>query len=171
MAKTIIINNLKINNMTEINQQTNELAGRGSRLGAVMIDSVIIIPALIGIAMITGFWDEIFPRMANGIPLSIKENLIMFLVGQSVFLIINGSFLANYGQTVGKKLMKIKIVDMEENNLGLIKLYSLRYLAFSLFSQIPVAGGLIGLLNILFVFGKERRCLHDRLAGTQVIKA
>lgn len=171
MVKTIIINNLKKNKMTEINQQTNELAGRGSRLGAVIIDSIIIIPALIGIAMITGFWDEIFPRLANGIPLSLKENLIMFLVGQSVFLMLNGSFLANYGQTIGKKLMKIKIVDMEGNNLGLIKLYSLRYLAFSLFSQIPVAGGLISLLNILFVFGKERRCLHDRLAGTQVIKA
>jgi uncharacterized RDD family membrane protein YckC len=109
--------------------------------------------------------------LANGIPLSLKENLIMFLVGQSVFLMLNGSFLANYGQTIGKKLMKIKIVDMEGNNLGLIKLYSLRYLSFSLFSQIPVAGGLISLLNILFVFGKERRCLHDRLAGTQVIKA
>jgi uncharacterized RDD family membrane protein YckC len=171
LVKTIIINNLKKNKMTEINQQTNELAGRGSRLGAVIIDSIIIIPALIGIAMITGFWDEIFPRLANGIPLSLKENLIMFLVGQSVFLMLNGSFLANYGQTIGKKLMKIKIVDMEGNNLGLIKLYSLRYLAFSLFSQIPVAGGLISLLNILFVFGKERRCLHDRLAGTQVIKA
>lgn len=171
MVKTIIINNLKKNKMTEINQQTNELAGRGSRLGAVIIDSIIIIPALIGIAMITGFWDAIFPRLANGIPLSLKENLIMFLVGQSVFLMLNGSFLANYGQTIGKKLMKIKIVDMEGNNLGLIKLYSLRYLSFSLFSQIPVAGGLISLLNILFVFGKERRCLHDRLASTQVIKA
>ena len=171
MVKTIIINNLKKNKMTEINQQTNKLAGRGSRLGAVIIDLIIIIPAIIGIAMITGFWDEIFPRLANGIPLSLKENLIMFLVGQSVFLMLNGSFLANYGQTIGKKLMKIKIVDMEGNNLGLIKLYSLRYLAFSLFSQIPVAGGLISLLNILFVFGKERRCLHDRLAGTQVIKA
>jgi uncharacterized RDD family membrane protein YckC len=157
--------------MTEINQKTNELAGRGSRLGAVIIDSVIIIPTFIGIAMITGFWDEIMPRMASGIPLSLKENLIMFLVGQSIFLILNGSFLANYGQTIGKRVMKIKIVDMEGNNLGLIKLYSLRYLTFSLFSQIPVAGGLISLVNILFIFGKERKCLHDRLAGTQVIQA
>ena len=157
--------------MTEINQKTNELAGRGSRLGAVIIDSIILIPTLIGIAMITGFWDEIMPRMASGIPLSLKENLIMFLVGQSIFLILNGSFLANYGQTIGKRVMKIKIVDMEGNNLGLIKLYSLRYLTFSLFSQIPVAGGLISLVNSLFIFGKERKCLHDRLAGTQVIQA
>ena len=157
--------------MTDINQKTNELAGRGSRLGAVIIDSVIIIPTFIGIAMITGFWDEIMPRMASGIPLSLKENLIMFLVGQSIFLILNGSFLANYGQTIGKRVMKIKIVDMEGNNLGLIKLYSLRYLTFSLFSQIPVAGGLISLVNVLFIFGKERRCLHDRLAGTQVLQA
>jgi uncharacterized RDD family membrane protein YckC len=157
--------------MTEINQKTNELAGRGSRLGAVIIDSIIIIPTFIGIAMITGFWDEIMPRMASGIPLSLKENLIMFLVGQSIFLILNGSFLANYGQTIGKRIMKVKIVDMEGKQVGFLKLYSLRYLVFSLISQIPVAGGLLSLLNILFIFGKERRCLHDRITGTKVMAA
>lgn len=151
-------------------EQINELAGRGARLGAVIIDSLIIFPILIGIAMITGFWDEFLPRMASGIPLAPKENLIIFLVGQSTFLILNGSFLANYGQTIGKRIMKIKIVDMAGNNLGIIKLYSLRYLVFSLISQIPVAGGLISLINVLFIFGNHKRCLHDRLAGTQVIK-
>ena len=63
-------------------EQINELAGRGARLGAVIIDSLIIFPILIGIAMITGFWDEFLPRMASGIPLAPKENLIIFLVGQ-----------------------------------------------------------------------------------------
>lgn len=164
--------NIKFNpSKNRMTEQTNELAGRGARLGAVIIDSLIIFPILIGIAMLTGFWDEFIPKMASGIPLSLNENVIIFLVGQSLFLLLNGFLLANHGQTIGKKIMNIKIVDMKGNQVGLIKLYSLRYLSFSFISQIPLAGGLISLLNVLFIFGNQRRCLHDQLASTQVIKA
>ena len=111
------------------------------------------------------------PRLANGIPLSMEENIVTFLVGQTLFLILNGVFLNNNGQTIGKKIMNIKIVSMERNQVGIIKLYTLRYLVFSFVNQIPTVGSLINLVNILFIFGKERRCLHDRIAGTCVIKA
>ena len=154
------------NNMTE---QTTTLAGRGSRVGAVLIDLIILIPLLIGIAKVTGFWDNLITSAANGIPLSLSAKLIAFLVGQSLFLLLNGVFLANHGQTIGKKIMKVKIVDMEGKQVGFLKLYSLRYLAFSLISQIPVAGGLLSLINVFFIFGKPRRCLHDFLTGTQVV--
>ena len=154
------------NNMTE---QTTTLAGRGSRVGAVLIDSIILIPLLIGIAMVTGFWDHLISSAANGIPLSFNAKLIAFLVGQSLFLLLNGVFLANHGQTIGKRIMKVQIVDMEGKQVGFLKLYSLRYLAFSLITQIPVAGGLLALVNVLFIFGKPRRCLHDFLTGTQVV--
>jgi hypothetical protein len=36
-------------------------------------------------------------------------------------------------------------------------------------AQIPMIGAVVALANILFIFGKEQRCLHDRLAGTKVI--
>ncbi len=152
-------------------EENNDLAGRGARLGAVIIDALIIFPILFGIAKATGFWDTMLPRLANGIPLSMEENIVAFLVGQTLFLILNGSLLANHGQTIGKRIMKVKIVDMEGKQVGFLKLYSLRYLVFSLISQIPVAGGLLSLLNVLFIFGKERRCLHDRITGTKVVAA
>jgi len=152
-------------------EENNDLAGRGARLGAVIIDALIIFPILFGIAKATGFWDTMLPRLANGIPLSMEENIVAFLVGQTLFLILNGSLLANHGQTIGKRIMKVKIVVMEGKQVGFLKLYSLRYLVFSLISQIPVAGGLLSLLNVLFIFGKERRCLHDRITGTKVVAA
>ena len=65
--------------------------------------------------------------------------------------------------------MKIKIVDLQGDQVGISKLYFLRYLFFSLVSQVPQVGGLIGLVDVLFIFGKERRCLHDLLAGTRVV--
>ena len=149
--------------------QANVPTGRGSRLGAVIIDSIIIVPILIGIGIVIGFWNQFIPRAMNGIPLSLNEKLIIFLVGQSLFLILNGTFLANHGQTIGKRIMKVKIVDLKGKYVGILKLHSLRYLVYSLVSQIPVAGGLLSLINFLFIFGKERRCLHDILAGTKVV--
>jgi len=151
--------------------QANVPAERGSRLGAVIIDSIIIVPILIGIGIVIGFWNQFIPRAMNGIPLSLNEKLIIFLVGQSLFLILNGTFLANHGQTIGKRIMKVKIVDLDGQHVGILKLYSLRYLVFSLVSQIPVAGGLLSLVNVLSIFGKERKCLHDILAGTKVVAA
>lgn len=39
----------------------------------------------------------------------------------------------------------------------------------NIFVYIPVIGQYISILNYLFVFRKNRRCLHDLIAGTQVI--
>ncbi len=41
-------------------------------------------------------------------------------------------------------------------------------LPLSLCAHIPMVGPLINLVNPLFIFGKERRCLHDYIAKTQV---
>jgi uncharacterized RDD family membrane protein YckC len=152
-------------------EENNDLASRGARLGAVIFDVLIIFPILFGIAKATGFWDTIFPRLANGIPLSIEENIVAFLVGQTLFLVLNGAFLIKNGQTIGKKIMNVKIVSMQRKQVGIVKLYTLRYLVFSFAYQIPAVGPLINLINVLFIFGKERRCIHDRIAGTFVIKA
>ena len=37
------------------------------------------------------------------------------------------------------------------------------------FKLVSLLGLLAGTVNILFIFGKQRRCLHDRLAGTKVV--
>ena len=153
-----------------MSEENNELATRGMRLFAVIIDALIIVPIMFLIAKTTGFWEQIMPRLASGLPLTMQELIIMFVVGQSLFLILNGSLLAKHGQTIGKKIVGVKIVDTQQKSVGLLKLYFLRYLTFSFISQIQLIGSLINLINILFIFGKEKRCLHDRIAGTVVIK-
>jgi uncharacterized RDD family membrane protein YckC len=153
--------------MTEDN---NDLASRGSRLVAVIIDGIIAVPILIVIAKVTGFWDRIIPRLASGTQLTFEEITIIFCVGQCLFLILNGYFLSKDGQTIGKRIIGIKIVSIQRENVGLMKIYFLRYLITSIISQIPVIRSFFNLINILFIFGKERRCLHDRIAGTVVVK-
>jgi len=92
------------------------------------------------------------------------------LASIGIFLLINGYWLATKGQTVGKKLAGIKIVSTENTLVPFGSLIGRRYLLFWIASMIPY-GNIIGLINVLFIFRKSRRCLHDDLAGTMVVQA
>ena len=50
-------------------------------------------------------------------------------------------------------------------------LLGLRYMPWHLGSNLPFIGWLLGLVNILMIFRADRRCGHDLIAGTQVVKA
>ena len=67
--------------MTEENK---DLAGRFARFCAAMIDGVILMVLLFAIAKITGFWEQIMPRLAQNIPLTMEESIIAFVVGQAL---------------------------------------------------------------------------------------
>jgi uncharacterized RDD family membrane protein YckC len=45
-----------------------------------------------------------------------------------------------------------------------------RYLPISVVSVIPVVGPLLTLIDILFIFRSDRRCVHDLIADTQVLE-
>ena len=79
--------------------------------------------------------------------------------------------LSNYGQTVGKKVLDIKIVGMDGNKLEFLPLIGLRYAPLWIASYVPVVGGILAIVNILFIFRKDRRCIHDHIAGTQVVES
>ena len=40
----------------------------------------------------------------------------------------------------------------------------------SLAGLVPVLGPLASFVDILFIFGASRRCVHDLIAGTQVVR-
>jgi len=87
-----------------------------------------------------------------------------------VFLLLNGYLLAKYGQTVGKKLVGTRIVShVDERILPLGRVFGLRYLPLSIIAQIPVVGGFVGIIDGLFIFRKDKRCIHDLIAGTKVV--
>ncbi|HEY2572923.1 MAG TPA: RDD family protein, partial [Verrucomicrobiaceae bacterium] len=94
-----------------------------------------------------------------------------FLLTELVFLILNGFLLFRKGQTIGKLAMGTKIVGLEGNIPDFGRIYMLRYFLIRLVRQIPILGGLFGLVDALVIFGKDRRCLHDYIAGTRVIVA
>ncbi len=150
--------------MTEI--QT-KLASRWKRLGGAMLDGVISMVIIVPLILVTG----VLQRAFSGEGMTIGQQAAFFVVGWVVFLILNGYLLANRCQTIGKVAVRTKIVDLQGNIPSFGKLLLLRYLVLGLVAQIPIAGSLVGLVNALFIFGKERRCLHDYMAGTRVVEA
>jgi len=87
------------------------------------------------------------------------------------YLVLNGYLLHKRGQTIGKWALGIKIVSLHnEKILPLWKVFFVRYVPQVLVAMIPLAGSILILINDLFIFRKNKRCVHDYIAGTKVIR-
>ncbi len=87
-----------------------------------------------------------------------------------LFLLLHGYLLAKYGQTIGKKLVGIRIVTVNNTPVAFPHLILKRYVPMWLLLMVPVVGGYLNLINILLIFHSDRRCGHDLIAGTKVIR-
>lgn len=153
--------------MNEITANPANLASLWARLGGAMIDGVISAAIILPIMMTT----DILPRPSTEQGMTMEVQATYFIFGMVVFLALNGYLLLKRGQTIGKVVVKTKIVDLDGNLPKFGKLILRRYLILGLVAQIPILGGIAGIVNALFIFGKERRCVHDHLAGTRVVEA
>lgn len=139
-----------------------ELAGRGIRLGAAIIDSLIAIALLVPAVVYFGLLGE-------GGEMSFGANISLMIVSLVVFLAIHGYFLKTNGQTIGKKIVGIRIVGLDNELRPLPDLLLKRYLPLYAVGIIPVVGSFLPLVDVLFIFRDDRRCVHDLIAGTKVV--
>jgi len=93
------------------------------------------------------------------IPLVVLSSLPTLLIFGQWFL------LATSGQTIGKKLLMIRIVSTNGKLPGFLQAVVLRNWLRVVFSFVPF----FGLIDALFIFSDSRRCLHDYLASTRVV--
>ena len=154
--------------MNELEEITSEdtalLANRWQRLWAALIDALIMMAVTIPAMYFTGGFDLV----EEGREPSLIYGLMIAVVGVVFFVLINGKLLMSHGQTIGKQVLNIKIVDMEDN-LPTQNHFIKRYAMFFGLGQVPVAGPWLSLINILIIFGKEKRCGHDYFAETKVV--
>lgn len=141
------------------------LASRGARLGAVLIDTLLIALVTVPIA----FFDGTISAAQQGIQPTLGQQLISLLIGLVAFVLIHGYLLKNYGQTVGKRLLNIAIVDLQGNVPSFVPMVAKRYVLLWVVASIPLVGALIALADCLSIFRGDRRCLHDLVAATRVV--
>jgi uncharacterized RDD family membrane protein YckC len=136
-----------------------ELAGRGKRLRAYLIDTSFYLIAIFPIIILV----QQDPKAEPAAEIMIIAILIIALT------ITNLVLLHRYGQTIGKRMLSIKIVRTDYSRAGLMRIIFMRALPIGLLSNVPGIGGVIAILDPLFIFQDSRRCIHDHIAGTIVI--
>jgi uncharacterized RDD family membrane protein YckC len=144
------------------------LATRGDRFLGSFVDGMIGIGIALPVWGILYFLGVIHSVEEMG-RIGISYGIGIGLVHYAVFMAIQWNFLKSTGQTIGKRMAKTRIAKMDGSKPDIRDLALKRYGFVSLISMIPVAGAILAWVDILLIFKKDRRCLHDLVAGTQVL--
>jgi uncharacterized RDD family membrane protein YckC len=145
---------------------TEILATRGARLGAAIIDAIAVLLVNGVVLWATGLFEDLM-RTPDDFGLVATATTLGFFV----WLVIQISFLRD-GQTLGKRLVGLRMVDYATGGpVPLGRLLLLRYLPLQFVGVIPILGRIIPIVDVLFIFGAEQRCVHDLMAGTKVVQA
>lgn len=150
---------------TSMNDADAVLADRSTRLVAAILDGLILMVLFLPIVYITGLMDFRNPRT------DLASSVIISLVGVGVYLLINGKLLLSRGQTLGKKIMNIKVIDESTKQVPSAgDIIGKRYLIFYIIGQIPFLS-IVNIIDALMIFRSSKKCLHDDFANTIVVKA
>ena len=143
-----------------VSNTASTLAGRGERLGAAILDFLIMCACLIPAFIASSVFGS------EGLAMLL---LSLFILG---LIIAQATFLTKKGQSLGKMIVGIRIVKISDNSLpGFAKTVLLRYMLPGFLSGIPYIGFVFWITNMLFIFRNDRRCIHDFIAETKVIVA
>ena len=149
-------------------------AGRAQRLLAILIDSMVIgVPAMFLAIALPAYQAYVEraggqPAISNGALIGAMAVFGIFVIGYVAYQFY---WIWKNGQTLGKKIMKIKIVRVDGSRASFPRIFFLRAMLPGVFGVIPVLGILFSLTDALFIFGEPQRCVHDYLADTIVVNA
>ena len=144
-----------------VSKVAGEKATRSDRLVAAIVDGVLGVVCFIPVFILVGFDNLSQPTLT----------LSAGLLGYGILstLVLHGYFMYQRAQTIVKSLMSIRIENLDGTQASFTTIYFKRMLCMQLLSLVPSVGQFIaGFVNPLFIFGKDKRCLHDHLAGTKV---
>ncbi|WP_395716986.1 RDD family protein [Prosthecobacter sp.] len=146
-----------------------KLASRGARLGAAIIDTLIVmfaiaVPVVIGV-MLMGQAEK---SGGDDVPVAAISFFVLAGVVMLGLLVWNAVWLTKYGQTIAKRMLKIRVVSFPDGqNAGFVKAFLLRAVVNAIINQfVP----LYGIVDACFIFREDQRCLHDLIADTTVVE-
>ena len=140
----------------EVDAFGRPLAGWGQRLGALVIDELFI------------FIVTFCAVYTLGVRRSLAGGMISLAMAGAYYAVLNGS---EMGQTFGKRAMGIQVRDAggSGGTIGAQRA-ALRYVTVGLFRIVPFFG-LFTLLDGLWpLWDPRRQALHDKIAGSVVVR-
>jgi uncharacterized RDD family membrane protein YckC len=144
-------------------------ADRGARLAASILDGIIFVLMVYLPLIFTAIAGRTEADVsASGVGDAIALAAIgLTVIGLVAWLWLTIKYVQQNGQTIAKKMLSIKVVRSDGSRASLGRIFWLRNVVNGALSIIP----LYGLIDVLFIFGDTRQCLHDKIADTIVVKA
>ena len=162
-----------------------ELADRGTRLAAVTLDGLVISIPLVPM-MGVGLYLAI--RMQTAVGERVEQNSVLATLGDSegvLLLAIAAAvgflgalgiaiyqwiLISRTGQSLGKKWTGIRIERTDGSQVTFGNGVVLRNWVPKVMGAFPYLGMIFHLVDCLYIFREDRRCLHDHIAGTRVVR-
>jgi uncharacterized RDD family membrane protein YckC len=143
--------------------QAEHAVGAGQRLGAATVDAALLGALAAGIVSATLRWTDLSWSQLQVLPLVPVAAFVLLVVTGYLFM-----FTAASGQTAGKMLMRIRVVDAGHNGTGQDRV-SVRQALYR--GALTVPSVLLLGAGFLPALGGDGRALHDRLTQTRVVRA
>jgi uncharacterized RDD family membrane protein YckC len=147
--------------------QAQRLASPWRRLGAALLDSIILMVIFMPLMWVGGYFARSMERAAKGQSWDM-EQLLWSAVGFGIMIAINWNHLGR-GQTIGKGVMQLRIVRKDGASADRQLIILKRLLPIQLIALVPYLGGLFALVDSLCIFRAQHNTLHDDIAATKVI--
>ena len=143
------------------------LAGRGRRFAATLIDVVLVPVVAVLLMLVTGVLEHAADWTAEAMPY-----LRMVLLGLASYVLLNLYLLWARGQTVGKAALGIVVVDAKSGARVPVWRLFFRGLFFPTLYLIVLLPfiALIPVIDQALIFRKDRRCVHDWVCATRVVR-
>jgi uncharacterized RDD family membrane protein YckC len=142
------------------------LATRWQRFAATLVDNLVTAAVAIPLFIFMNLLGNTDHPDQDSFLLTV----IQVLVGIVAYMVLNGWLLATRAQTIGKRLLGTRIVTLDGRPASLDVIVLRRLAPLWVLSAIPVVSA-FGLVDVLFIFREDHRCIHDHLAGTMVVRA
>jgi uncharacterized RDD family membrane protein YckC len=162
----------------------DQLAAREARIGAALLNALVYFLGMIpGLKMMHAEMLRQNPDLARGAfvrvadldLVALREGLVYAWVGLLVVMFIQFLLLGFRGQNLGKLAVRARVVRASDGApAGFVRAGLLRFILpvtlFFFLNQYFLLGFVFLFVDLCFMFGAERRCLHDLIAGTKVAK-
>jgi RDD family len=172
-----------------------ELAERGARLLATATDELILLG--ISLPMLFGSIPAVAARLAQtdvsagdppesldslesalaSIPVRDLLHTILFgpgtiitVLALIVWCVITVWWVSANGQSIGKRLVGIKVVRKDGSRASFARIFLLRNVVNTVPALLPYVGLLYQLVDPLLIYQESRQCIHDKIADTVVVR-
>lgn len=135
------------------------LASRGTRFVGAILDGLIYFGAAIpGGVLMLAFPDDPEPFILGGVAI---------FVGVLAISVVNWIMITNSGQSIAKRMLSMRIVGASDGQLpGFMRGVVIRNWLRNFINHLC---SLFSIVDALWIFGEEKRCLHDLMADTIVV--